>query len=348
MIYKHLVQIHINKLLVILILFLLIGGCTCNRNYVDVSGIKVNLKVQRLDQDLFQFNSQNFNSQLSFVENKYGDFFPFYCGREVLLLGYPDTLERFKDSLLSFINYKYTRESYDTVQKKFGDFSKQKTDIETAFKYMKYYFPLAKIPTTLITYISGFSVVGFTYGDSVVALGLDMYLGNKFALYQGVQDLPEYIIRKLRPEYITPNAVHVTLTGIFGFQTDGKKLIDNMIYYGKILYVMNKLLPNVPDTIISGYTQRQLNWCKYNEGEVWKFFIGNNLLFDANEQDYFNYVSDGPTTNGMAPDAPGNIGSWVGWQIVQKYMERFPNTTLPQLMANTNSQQILDDSHYKP
>lgn len=347
MIYKHLAQIHINKWLAIVALLFLIGGCTCNKGHVDVSGIKVHLDVQRLDQDLFKFTSDNFNSQLALVQNKYADFFPFYC-TQVSLFGFPDTSQRFKDSLLSFISDRYISESHDTAEQKFGDFEKQRSDIEMALKYMKYYFPQVKIPTTIITYIGGFSMGAFTYNDSVIAIGLDMHLGSRFELYQKIQDLPQYVIRKLTPRYITPNAVRVTLTGTFGFKTDGKKLIDNMVYYGKILYVMNKLMPNLPDSIISGYSQRQLDWCKYNEGEVWKFFIGNNLLFNANEQDYFNYVNDGPTTNGMAPDAPGNIGSWVGWQIVQKYMERFPNTTLPELMANTNSQQILDDSRYKP
>lgn len=348
MIYKHLLKIHLNKLLVFIAFILFINGCTCNnKNRPDVSGVKANVTVLRLDKDLFSFNSSNFNSQLAYMKNKYHDFFYRYCV-DVAMLGYPDSSQRFKDSVISFINDRYIKEAYDTAEYTFGDFNKQKNDIEMALRYMKYYFPTIKTPTTVITYIGGFSLGAFTYGDSVIAIGLDMHLGNKFELYQKIQDLPQYIIRTLKPEYVTPNAIHVVLNGSFDFKTDGKKLIDNMIYYGKILYVMKKLMPDAPDSVITGYTQKQLDWCNYYEGEVWKFFIGEKLLFNTNEHDYFNYVTQGPTTNGMAPESPGNIGSWVGWQIVQKYMERFPDTSLPQLMANTNSQQMLEDSHYKP
>jgi hypothetical protein len=347
MIYKNLIQIYINNMRLIIITIMLFSGCTYNKNHVDISGINVTLKVQRLDRDMFQIDSTNFNTQIAIIKKKYGDFFPFYC-EQISLLGKPDTLQRFRDSLLSFLHDSYIKEVYDSAENKFGDFNKQKTDIETGLKYLKYYFPRTKTPTTLIIYIGGFSLGAFTYNDNVIALGLDMYLGNKLELYQRVSNLPQFVIRRLKPEYITPNAIRVTITGLFNFNSEGKKLIDNMIYNGKIMYAMDKILPDLPDTINTGYTEHQLAWCNYNEAEIWKYFIGENLLFNTNENDYITYVTDGPTTSGMPQESPGNLGSWVGWQIVKKYMERFPNTTLPQLMAITNSQQILDGSHYKP
>ena len=347
MIYKDLTQIHINRGFAVLIISIFLISCNGNKNHVDVSGINVNLTVKRLDKDLFQIDSSNFNTQIAAIKGNYGDFFPFYC-TQVSLFGYPNSSPRFKDSIFSFLHDHNIKELHDTAESLYSDLSKQKSDIETGLKYLKYYFPKAKIPSALVTYIGGFSLGAFTYNDSVLAIGLDMYLGNKFQLYQKVPDMPQFMIRKFAPEYITPNALRVTLTGQFGFKTDGKKLIDNMIYYGKIMYILNKLLPDLPDSVTTGYSQHQLDWCKYNEGEVWKFFIGNNLLFSTNEQEYFNYVNDGPNTGGMPADAPGNLGSWVGWKIVQKYMNRFPNTTLPQLIANSNAQEILDGSHYKP
>jgi len=347
MIYKDLTRIHLNRLWLIFIAIMLVSGCDCSRNHVDVSGIKVDVTVKRLDRDFFLIDSANFNSRIVELKNKYNDFFPFYC-TQISLLGRPDSSERFRDSVFTFLHDGYITIVHDSAEGKFGDFTKQKSDIETGLKYLKYYFPKAKLPNTIITYIGGFSLGAFTYSDSVIGIGLDMYLGNTFGLYQKVHDLPQFVIRKLTPQYIAPNAIHVTVSELFPFNNDGKKLIDNMIYYGKILYIMDKVLPDVPDSIKSGYTQHQLGWCKYNEGEVWKYFIGENLLFSANENDYYSYVSDGPTTSGMPRDAPGNLGSWVGWQIVKKYMDRYPKTTLQQLIAIKDAQKILDDSAYKP
>ena len=49
----------------------------------------------------------------------------------------------------------------------------------------------------------------------------------------------------------------------------------------------------------------------------------------------------------LTSDAPGNIGSWVGLQIVAQYMKE-TNTTLEALMKNENAQEILTLSKYKP
>ena len=49
----------------------------------------------------------------------------------------------------------------------------------------------------------------------------------------------------------------------------------------------------------------------------------------------------------LASDAPGNIGSWVGLQIILKYMNE-TNATPEALMKNENAQDILTLSKYKP
>ena len=39
---------------------------------------------------------------------------------------------------------------------------------------------------------------------------------------------------------------------------------------------------------------------------------------------------------------------WLGWQIISAYMQRYPNTTLPQLLALRDAQKLLEQSKYKP
>jgi hypothetical protein len=121
-----------------------------------------------------------------------------------------------------------------------------------------------------------------------------------------------------------------------------------MVSGGRILYFLEKILPEENDTIISGYSGSQLEWCRKNEKEIWAFFISNNLLFTSDPNLLMKYVSDGPTTNGFPKEAPGNLGQFTGWQIVRTYMEKNKNITLRQLMEEKDMMKIFNKSMYKP
>ena len=46
-----------------------------------------------------------------------------------------------------------------------------------------------------------------------------------------------------------------------------------MIYEGKIKYLLSQAL-GVPDAAeLMGYTEQAYNWCKDNEGTIWKAII---------------------------------------------------------------------------
>jgi hypothetical protein len=63
---------------------------------------------------------------------------------------------------------------------------------------------------------------------------------------------------------------------------------------------------------------------------------------------YMKYINDGPNTSGFPPSAPSKLGAFIGWQIVRQYMKKFPETTLADLMQNSDYQKILNDSKYFP
>jgi uncharacterized protein YjaZ len=60
-----------------------------------------------------------------------------------------------------------------------------------------------------------------------------------------------------------------------------------------------------------------------------------------------NFVSEGPSTQGMPLESPGNIGLFVGWRILEKYLEQHKDITIQQLMK-TEVKTILFQSKYKP
>ncbi len=121
-----------------------------------------------------------------------------------------------------------------------------------------------------------------------------------------------------------------------------------MIHKGKLMYFVDALLPNAHDSVKIGYTAKQLDWCERNEAQMWSQLIEHKMLYSNNRMDIVRYTNDGPRTSGFPLESPGKTGVWIGWQIVREYMDKYPETTLPELMKNSDYQQILNDSKYFP
>ena len=60
------------------------------------------------------------------------------------------------------------------------------------------------------------------------------------------------------------------------------------------------------------------------------------------------YIGERPNIPEIGKQCPGRIATWVGWQIVRKYMEEHPQVSLQQLMEEKDAQKIFQQSKYKP
>jgi uncharacterized protein YjaZ len=80
---------------------------------------------------------------------------------------------------------------------------------------------------------------------------------------------------------------------------------------------------------------------------MYNFFIQQNLLFEIDPALTQNFTTDGPTTQGMPEQSPGNIGAFLGWEIVKAYMQKKPSVTVAQLMRTSNKN-IFNEADYKP
>ena len=125
-------------------------------------------------------------------------------------------------------------------------------------------------------------------------------------------------------------------------------MLDEMIYQGKILYLLDKVLPYTEDSIKFGYTTNQVKFCNKNEYMMWSFFIEKKLLYTKDFKLVNKYCGEAPFSTGMPDDSPGRTGIWLGWKIVTAFMKNNKNITIEQLMMNNNAKQILNSSRYKP
>jgi hypothetical protein len=135
---------------------------------------------------------------------------------------------------------------------------------------------------------------------------------------------------------------------LFPDKSNTMSLIDQMIEKGKRWWLLDKFLPDSPDSIKTGYTQKQLQWCEENEGLIWSYIIKNEDLHTINPVTIQTYIGEAPFTQGFSQEySPGNLGSWIGWQIVKAFVANKDNLKPADIMA-APTKQILEEAKYKP
>ena len=138
------------------------------------------------------------------------------------------------------------------------------------------------------------------------------------------------------------------VTDLFPDKSATKPLIEQMIEKGKQWWLLDKLLPGEPDSVKTGYTKQQLDWCRQNEGLMWSYMLKNEDLYSITPSTIQIYIGEAPFTQAFSQELPpGNIGQWIGWQIVRKFAENNPNLK-PEDVMQTPAKKVLEESKYKP
>ncbi|SDE42883.1 gliding motility-associated lipoprotein GldB [Mucilaginibacter pineti] len=321
----------------------------CGRNKkIDVSNIDLEVKIERFDHDFDAMRTKPMNTQAAYLQNTYGAFYPDFIER-VLQAGSTRDTAYFKTLRQVFSGTAYTDLKHD-VDVVYPNMDKQNEELTEAFKYIKHYYPQKRLPK-VYAYLSGFQAQT-SIGDGYFAVGLDLFLGANSRFYPSITNaFPHYMSRHFTPENITPRVIEgIAREDMFQEDDNDKSLLAKMVYNGKIMYFMDSILPDVGDTTKISYTTEQLKWCKDFESKIWGYFLDENLLYETDYPKIQKYLSEAPFTPGLGEknESAPKLAVWTGWQIVRAYMEKHPEVTLQQLMAEKDAQKILNLSKYRP
>jgi len=329
-----------------LIFLFAIAFISCKQsNRPDVSNIAVDIKIERFDKELFAGKSKNAIEVNQALSTRYGVFYDDFMHKIL------DTKYSNSESLFTLYHDQAYTDLTKEVDSVFPDLKAQEAGLNETFKYIKYYYPKAKIPK-FIAFTSGFAYQ-MPVGDNYLGIGLDMFLGKDSKFYKAiVQSVPLYLSRRFAPEYIVPRVAETYAhEELFAEPDANKSLLSKMVFQGKILYFLDQVLPEqLSDSVKIGYTTQQLEWAQHFEGDIWAYFLENNFLFETDYQKIQVFLSEGPFTPGLGEnrDSAPKLGVWIGWQMVKKYMKENPDVTLQQLMTEQDAQKILNKSKYKP
>lgn len=317
----------------------LIFSCKETPLDIDVSNIKVDLTIKHFEKDLFD-SSKNSPKEL---KKEYGLFFKDFTER-IINIG-PIEQPSASYQLNQFINDPEILTIKNDVDQLYSDFSPYEEEITTAFKHYKYYFPTKNTPE-IVTYISGFNYAVITDFD-YLGIGLDMFLGKDYKAYAQL-GIPKYKSNNMDNAHLVAGTLLGWVSTEFELQETQANLLTEMIHQGKLLYLLDALLPREEDFVKVNYLPEQIKWCSDNEKGTWFYFIDNNLLYSKENSEIIKYMGEAPFVQGFPEGSPGRIGHWVGWQIVKAYMQKNPTITIEQLMSETDAQKILNKSKYRP
>lgn len=334
-------------LLSALILICCVSACK-HKNVPDVSHIAVNVQIDRFDQALYRLDTNNIQSGLQQLAKAYPTFLPAYIEHVMNFGPYVDTSNLILLQTRMLVGNADFRVLQDSINAHFPKLEALEKDLAQSFRYIKYYIPSFPLPQKVVAFSSVISNYGAVTVDSVLGIGLDMYLGKDFPIYPMLPDYPMYMVRKFSPEYIITNAVQALVQQAYPGAEAGEQLVNQLVSAGKQQYFLEQVLPETEDSIRLGYTKAQMEWADENELMIWQFFVQQNLLYKSDWQSNMHFMNDGPTTQGMPEEAPGRIGSFVGWKIVKQYMKQHPEVTLQQLMETKDAMKIFSQSKYRP
>jgi gliding motility-associated lipoprotein GldB len=326
--------------LLILVILLSVFGCRERGCEVpeEIAKIPVNVQIERLEKPFFQSTSKQ---DIAAFLNKHPDFANKYMQRR----SYPND-SVLVNALYALATNTELKKLEGEAEKTFGDMKPQEQQLETAFKVIKYYYPAFQVPEVK-TFVTGLGSIGsdLFVSDSLLVFGIDYFIGEK-ASYR--PDTYEYILSRYRKENMVPGAMLLLSNKFNQASMQDRSLLSEMINAGKAYYFVQTVMPCTPDSLIIGYSKQQIADVNYNEGRIWAHFIEKGLLYEKNPLAINKYIGERPETPEIGATAPGRLGTWVGWQIVRKYMERNLDVTLPELMAETDVQKIFEKSKYKP
>jgi len=310
---------------------------SCSRSKTN-DGLK-DFTIIRFDTDLYQYLINN--DSISLLKNHSG--FLDVFGEGVLDIGKTDSAGFFS-RLKDYFSEPTLMEIYRDEQEKFADLTEINKELAKGLHVFLQHFPQIKPPKVYI-HVSGFCQ-NVVVTDEILSLSADRYLGTDYPYYQ--RFFYAFKRESMRPDRIVPDYLSGFMMANLPFIGEEDVLLDRILYEGKFRYFLSKLLPKRQIWEYVGYDKEQYEWCNQHQSQIWNTIQENHHLFTANYYSTARYLIDAPHTAYLPADAPGKVGVWLGFRIISAYMKQNPDTGWQELMENTDYNDILIRSKFKP
>lgn len=313
--------------LLLLIPLLWLGCAEEDSNSEKIAAIPVEIQIQRFDREFADATP----AALPALKAKYPYLFP---------SNYPDSVwvAKMQDSLQQVL--------LAEVGNTFVNFDEIESSLKHFYQHVLFYFPGQHVPRviTVTSDVDYRNRVILT--DTMLLISLDNYLGKDHRFYEGID---RYIAAGLETQYLISDVAGAFAKRVVA-PPQQRTFLSRMVYYGKELYLKDKLIPFVSDARKMGYTDEEIAWAGANEEQIWRYFIERELLYSTDNQLDARFLDPAPFSKFRLElidgESPGKIGRYIGWQMVRAYMDK--NDTGLQQMLQLPAEELFRLSNYKP
>lgn len=231
------------------------------------------------------------------------------------------------------------------------DISKLQSDLQDLFSHIKHYFPSFKTPSVYL-FSSVLQMaeepVFIRSEENMVFIDITGFMGAGNEAYKGV--IETYFQKSMNPQNIVPKVSEIIAQKAVLMDINHQKFIDQIVYNGKIMILQDAFLPKTPDYLKINYDQKQYDWAKANEGNIWNYFVENNSVFSDDPRLIDRFILPAPFSKFYTEidnESSPQIGIFTGWQICKKFFQEKPDTKLEDFLRK-DAQTIFNEANYKP
>ena len=230
------------------------------------------------------------------------------------------------------------------------DVIKLNKDLTDLFSHIKHYFPEFVVPKVFL-YSSALQgimePVFYQPQENFLFIDVTGFMGENNFNYKGLE---QYFQTSMNPQNIVPKVSEIFAENFIDRDLNQQKFIDELVYNGKILILQDAFLPGFSDYLKMNYTQKQYDWAKENEANIWNYFVENNLIFSDDSRLSERFINPAPFSKFYTEidnESSPQIGIFTGWQIGKTFFKQKPETKLKDFLK-MDAQEIFNQSNYKP
>lgn len=324
-------------------IWILIIFCSCQRNAsvaILSDGEDQPVNIIRFDKELYVQLKDSNHIDYDFLRESHPEFWDVYV-ESILAITADDSA-----SLISLLNdFFYNPEIqvlYADVEAEYDSIKEIKAGLQEAFYTLSKYYPEVKRPL-FYAHLSGLNQ-SVVVSNDLISVSLDKYLGSDYKLYDNT------VYSYERAHMKRGNIIRDYLAGWyysqFPFNGVQDRVLDNMIYQGKLCFLYSLLFPHADNRAIMDYSEKEMDLALKNEKKIWAALVADNKLYDTDQLYSSRLINEAPFTLFGVGNVPGRVGCWIGLKIVKSYVKQHPNIHLKDLLQESNYHRILEESKY--
>lgn len=308
----------VNKLFYLFFIFILFS-CSTDKLEVNTSEVKIDLKHYNSLPQLMISNPNALWVSIQKSKLTYPELMDYQLGYCLQIQSNEDTT--IINALQTFQKDPYIQRLQKELTDHFQNTQRFETKIDQGFLRLKAFMPETKTPQSIVYMNTLFNASVFCT-EKEIGVGMERYLGKDNPL---IQELPgniffDWIKNGFDEKYLPSDVFNAWISTHLIPEKEGN-LAENMIRWGKIIYLTKAALPEEKEEVLLRYSNKNFDWALKNERLIWEYLVEENFLFKVNAKTNANFLNDAPFTSGLPEKGPDRLGRFLGYRMVLKYME---------------------------